>query len=255
MRAADGTAVPLLQGLGLRKRFGSLEVLCGVDLTLRAGEALGVVGPNGAGKTTLFGVLAGALPASAGTLHFDGQDLAGWPADRRCRAGLARTHQVPRPFLGMTVLENVLVGAQHGAGLRGAAATQAALQALDRAGMAPLAGRPAAALGLLDRKRLELARALATRPRVLLLDEIGGGLTEAELAQLVALLRALRGDGLTLVWIEHVLHALMGVVDRLLCLDAGSVLAEGDPQAVMADPRVRAAYVGGAMDAAAEVAA
>ena len=236
----------LLSGTGLVKHFGPLQVLYGVDAQVRRGEALGVVGPNGAGKTTLFGVLAGTLPASAGGVHFDGRDIGALDAAGRCRAGIARTHQVPRPFLGMSVLDNVLVAPQHGAGLRGAAAEAGARAALDKSGIARLAARPAATLGLLDRKRLELARALATQPRVLLLDEIGGGLTEAELLQLVSLIAALRADGLTLVWIEHVLHALLKVIDRLVCMDAGSVLAEGDPRTVMADPRVVAAYLGGA---------
>jgi len=238
-------AQPLLTGEGLVKHFGAMQVLYGVDFAVRPGEALGVVGPNGAGKTTLFGVLAGTLPASAGRVCLDGEDVSTWDAARRCRAGIARTHQVPRPFLAMNVFDNVLVAAQHGAGLRAAAADDAVRAALARSGLEALALRPAASLGLLDRKRLELARALATRPRVLLLDEIGGGLTEAELRQLVALVASLRDDGLTLVWIEHVLHALLEVIDRLVCMDAGSVLADGDPRAVMADPRVVAAYLGG----------
>lgn len=236
----------LLSGTGIVKRFGSLEVLRGVDIHIRHGEALGVVGPNGAGKTTLFGVLAGMLPASAGEVHFEGRDITAWPAATRCRHGIARTHQVPRPFLGMTVLENTLVAAQHGAALRGAAALHSAQQALDRVGMGALAHRPSATLGLLDRKRLELARTLATGPAVLLLDEIGGGLTEGELQQLVTLIGTLRNDGLTIVWIEHVLHALLRVIDRLVCMDAGMVLAEGAPHEVMADPRVMSAYLGGA---------
>jgi branched-chain amino acid transport system ATP-binding protein len=215
----------LLAGRGLVKRFGSLEVLSGVDLQVARGEALGVVGPNGAGKTTLFGVLAGTLPASAGAVEFDGTSADGWDAPRRCRAGIARTYQVPRPFTGMSVFENVLVGALHGAGLRGDEAAEAAMEALRRTGLAAMAERPAATLGLLDRKRLELARALATRPRVLLLDEIGGGLTEAELQQLVTLIAGLRAGGITLVWIEHVLHALVQVIDRLVCVDGGAVLA------------------------------
>lgn len=235
----------LLRGQRIVKRFGSLEVLRGVDISIRRGEALGVVGPNGAGKTTLFGVLAGTLPASEGQVFFEGRDVTAWDAATRCRHGIARTHQVPRPFLGMTVLENALVGAQHGAALHGAAASQRAQEALDRVGLGRMAARPAATLGLLDRKRLELARTLATGPTVLLLDEIGGGLTEGELQQLVALIGSLRAGGLTIVWIEHVLHALLRVIDRLVCMDAGQVLAEGDPQAVMADPRVMSAYLGG----------
>jgi len=236
----------LLSGTGVVKRFGSLEVLHGVDIHVERGEALGVVGPNGAGKTTLFGVLAGTLPASAGQVQFNGRDVTAWPAPRRCRHGIARTHQVPRPFLGMTVFENVLVAAQHGAGLHGDVAAQCAHDALAQTGLVAWADRSAATLGLLDRKRLELARTLATRPAALLLDEIGGGLTESELLQLVEQIAALRDGGLTIVWIEHVLHALLRVVSRLVCMDAGAVLAEGPPQAVMADERVMRAYLGGA---------
>lgn len=236
----------LLSGTGVVKRFGSLEVLKGVHIHVERGEALGVVGPNGAGKTTLFGVLAGTLPASAGQVRFDGRDVTAWPAPRRCRHGIARTHQVPRPFLGMTVFENTMVAAQHGAGLHGDAAAQCAHDALAQTGLLPWADRSAATLGLLDRKRLELARTLATQPVVLLLDEIGGGLTEAELLQLVDLIGGLRDGGLTIVWIEHVLHALLRVVGRMVCMDAGAVLAEGSPQAVMADERVMRAYLGGA---------
>ncbi len=236
----------ILRGTRIVKRFGSLPVLHGVDMSIRRGEALGVVGPNGAGKTTLFGVLAGTLPASEGTVFFEGQDITAWPAALRCRCGIARTHQVPRPFLSMSVLENTLVAAQHGAALRGAAAVQQAQEALDRVGLGALATRPTATLGLLDRKRLELARTLATRPTVLLLDEIGGGLTEGELHQLVGLIGTLRDEGLTIVWIEHVLHALLRVIDRLVCMDAGAVLAEGSPSEVMANPLVMRAYLGGA---------
>ncbi len=231
---------------GVSKHFGALQVLHGVDLQVRRGEALGVVGPNGAGKTTLFGVLAGTLPASDGRVHFDGRDISAWDTSERCRAGIGRTYQVPRPFLSMSVAENVLVAAQHGAGLRAAAAQAAVNRSLERTGLLALATRSADTLGLLDRKRLELARALATNPKVLLLDEIGGGLTEAELLKLVDLVGSLHAEGLTLVWIEHVLHALLKVVGRLVCMDSGSVLAEGDPAAVMSNPLVMKAYLGGA---------
>jgi branched-chain amino acid transport system ATP-binding protein len=235
----------ILEAVGVSKHFGRLQVLHGVDFHLRRGEALGVVGPNGAGKTTLFGVLAGTLPASSGSVRFDGESIDAWDAARRCRAGIARTHQVPRPFLGLSVYENTLVAAQHGAGLRGLDAERSVHASLSRCGLGGLAQRPAASLGLMDRKRLELARALATQPRVLLLDEIGGGLTEAELITLSALVASLRDEGLTVVWIEHVLHALLKVVDRLVCMDAGAVLAQGDPHAVMGDARVVEAYLGG----------
>lgn len=235
----------MLEATGIDKHFGAFQVLKGVDLAVGEGEAVGIVGPNGAGKTTLFGVMAGALLPNAGRVSFGGADITAEDAARRCRAGIARTHQVPRPFLGMSVYENVLVAAANGAGLRGIEAEQCAGEALQRTGLFGHANRLSAALGLLDRKRLELARALATRPKVLLLDEIGGGLTEAELQMLVILITELKRDGLTIVWIEHILHALLKVIDRLVCMSAGAVIAAGDPASVMADKAVMRAYLGG----------
>lgn len=239
---------PILSARGVNKSFGALKVLHDVDLDVGAGEALGIVGPNGAGKTTLFGALAGSFALTSGRIVLEGRDLGGTTAADRCRLGLARTHQVPRPFLGMSVFENVLVAAQSGAGLDRHSATERAVSVLGRTGLLDLANRPAATLGLLDRKRLELARALATGPQVLLHDEIGGGLTEAELGTLVALIDGLRAEGLTLVWIEHILHALLRVVTRLVCMAEGRVLAEGEPRAVMDHPEVRRAYLGSAME-------
>ncbi|WP_316173626.1 ABC transporter ATP-binding protein [Bradyrhizobium sp. SZCCHNRI1073] len=235
----------MLSSQGITKHFGAFQVLRDVDFHVETGEAVGVVGPNGAGKTTLFGILAGALAPSTGEVHFLRRDVTALDAARRCRAGIARTHQVPRPFLDMTVFENVCVGSYHGAGVTRARAHALAAEALVNTGLIDHANRPAAVLGLLDRKRLELARALATQPKVLLLDEIGGGLTEKELEQLVALVMRLKGSGMTIVWIEHILHALLHVIDRLVCMNAGAVLAEGDPAAVMSDPTVRRAYLGG----------
>ncbi|CAG1016170.1 MAG: ATP-binding cassette domain-containing protein [Rhizobiaceae bacterium] len=237
--------VAILEGTSLSKRFGALRVLRSVSLSVAAGEILGVVGPNGAGKTTLFGVLAGALRPTEGRVLLNGDDVTAANAARRCRLGIARTHQVPRPFLGMSVFENVLAAAAFGGGLAGQAAQEGAAEALHRSGLVDCANRPAASLGLLDRKRLELARALATRPRVLLLDEIGGGLTEAELDVLVGLVRDLKQDGMTIVWIEHILHALLRAIDRLVCMAEGGVIAEGEPRAVMADETVMRAYLGG----------
>lgn len=245
MGADPATAQPMLACSGIDKSFGAFKVLKSVDLVVAPGEAVGIVGPNGAGKTTLFGVLAGALRASAGTVRFAGAELTGTGAAARCRSGIARTHQVPRPFLGLSVYQNALVAAQFGAGLSGRAAEDRVAEALERCALLHHANRPAAALGLLDRKRLELARALATGPRVILLDEIGGGLTEAELNVLVALVGQLKADGVTIVWIEHILHALVRVIDRLVCMSAGEVIAEGHPDAVMADAEVRRAYLGG----------
>jgi len=238
------SAPPLLAARDVRKRFGALVVLDGVVLEVGHGEAVGIVGPNGAGKTTLLDVLAGALRPEEGAVTFCGEDVTRARAAARCRLGVGRTHQVPRPFADMTVFENVLVGAGAGAGLRGDEAVAAALGALERAGLEPLANRRAATLGLLDRKRLEMARALATDPVVLLLDEIAGGLTEAETASLVESIRALRDGGLAIVWIEHVVHALLRVAERLVCMAGGRVIAEGEPAAVMADPAVVEAYLG-----------
>lgn len=237
----------LLGGVGIAKRFGDFTVLQDVNVHVSRGEALGIVGPNGAGKTTLFSVLAGTVPASAGSVRLEARDITDMPAALRCRAGIARTHQVPRPFLGMTVFENALVAAQHGGGCSGPEAATVASGTLERTGLLVHANRVAASLGLLDRKRLELARALATRPRVLLLDEIGGGLTEAELKLLVASIERLRTDGLTIVWIEHVLHALLAVIDRLVCMAGGGVIADGAPRLVMRDAAVVRAYLGGSV--------
>ena len=238
------TMDPMLRATGVDKSFGALQVLHGVDFQVMPGEAVGIVGPNGAGKTTLFGALAGSFPITAGQIRLQGRDLTGTSAAERCRMGLARTHQVPRPFLGMTVFENVYVAAMSGAGLPTGKAAALGAEILDRTGLRAHANRPAAALGLLDRKRLEVARALATGPDVILLDEIGGGLTEAELGELVDLIKALQAGGMTVVWIEHILHALLRVVTRLVCMAEGRVLAEGDPREVMAHPAVQRAYLG-----------
>jgi branched-chain amino acid transport system ATP-binding protein len=238
------TAEPMLRASGVNKSYGALKVLFDVDFHAMPGEAVGIVGPNGAGKTTLFGALAGSFPVSSGSIHLAGENLSGTSAAERCRLGLARTHQVPRPFLGMSVFENVHVAARSGAGMDQATATDEAAEILRRTGLLALANRSAASLGLLDRKRLEVARALATRPRVILLDEIGGGLTEAELGALIDLIRSLQADGMTVVWIEHILHALLRVVTRLVCMAEGRILAQGDPRDVMAHPQVQRAYLG-----------
>jgi branched-chain amino acid transport system ATP-binding protein len=238
------SATPLLSARGIRKRFGALLVLQDVDFALGAGEAVGIVGPNGAGKTTLLNVLAGSLQVTAGSVRFRDSDVTPVGPARRCRLGIARAHQVPRPFGGMTVFENVLVAATAGGGQKGSDAYRRSIDAIETCGMLADANRRAETLGLLDRKRLELARALATDPVVLLLDEIGGGLTDAEAGELVETIRELRKGGTAIVWIEHIVHVLIQVVTRLVCMDAGRVIADGDPDAVMADAAVIDAYLG-----------
>ena len=243
--AADGS--PILAAAGVRKRFGALTVLDGVDFAVRSDDAVGIVGPNGAGKTTLLNVLSGAIRPNEGSVRFLEQDITSASAARRSGLGIGRVHQVPRPFGGMTVFENVLVGASMGGGKRGTHAQDHTIDLLDACGLLPLANRRAETLGLLDRKRLELARALATDPVVLLLDEIGAGLTDEEANDLVATIAGLREQGVTIVWIEHIVHVLVRVVSRLVCMDAGRVIADGEPSAVMKDAAVVDAYLGRAV--------
>jgi branched-chain amino acid transport system ATP-binding protein len=237
----------MLAAVEIRKQFGALAALDGVDFAVSAGEAVGIVGPNGAGKTTLLNVLAGTLSPSSGSVSFRDHDVTSAGASRRSRLGIARAHQVPRPFGGMTVFENCFVGATTGGGLRRRHAYDRCLEVLELCGLSELGNRRAETLGLLGRKRLELARALATNPVVLLLDEIGAGLTDAEAAELVAMIKELRGAGIAIVWIEHIVHVLVQVVERLVCMDIGRVIADGEPAAVMSDARVVDAYLGGAV--------
>ncbi len=233
-------AEPVLEAVAVGQRFGALVVLDAVSLAMRPGEAVGVVGPNGAGKTTLLNILAGSLRPTSGTVRFRGADVGRLRADQRCRLGVARTHQVPRPFGGMTVFENLLVGAG-----RGRAAHDRCVEVLQLCGLIALANRRADSLGLLHRKRLELARALATRPSVLLLDEIGGGLSDAEAAELLETVWEVRHRHVTILWIEHIVHVLVQAIDRLVCLDGGRIIADGHPEAVIGDAAVVDAYLGG----------
>jgi branched-chain amino acid transport system ATP-binding protein len=235
---------PILALETISKRFGAVVVADSIDLALNQGEALGIIGPNGAGKTSLFGIATGTLAPDAGRVVFAGEDITRLPAERRCRKGLARSFQIPQPFTGMTVFENVVVAAAFGANEREAAVYDRCADLLECCGLASKANRPAAGLTLLDRKRLELARALATKPRVLLLDEVAGGLTEHECALLVALIKDVRASGVSIIWIEHVVHALLAIIDRLVVLHGGKFIAEGDPRTVIRSPQVAEIYLG-----------
>ncbi|MBO0833230.1 MAG: ATP-binding cassette domain-containing protein [Actinobacteria bacterium] len=232
------------------KRFGRVVIAEDLSLAVGSGDTVGIVGPNGAGKTSLFGLISGDLAPDAGEVRFAGRTVTGLDAAGRCRLGVGRTYQVPRPFADMTVFENLLIAAQQGGGLGRRASYAAAARALDRTGMSAHANVPAARLGLLQRKRLELARALATQPTMLLLDEVAGGLTDPEVAELVAIVRDINAEGTTVIWIEHVVRALTPVVGRLICLAGGKFVGDGEPSAVLAEPAVREVFLGSEVTAA-----
>ncbi|HEX4509775.1 MAG TPA: ABC transporter ATP-binding protein [Burkholderiaceae bacterium] len=236
--------MPLLALAGVSKSYGALKVTNDISLAVEPGEVLGILGPNGAGKTTLFNLISGDVRADAGQVLYDGRDVTRLPPHQRCRGGIGRSYQVPQPFGAMTVFENLLVAACFGGGQRERDARRTAREVLEQTGLTPRADKPAAGLRLLDRKRLELARALATRPRLLLLDEIAGGLTEPEARALVDELRRIKQQGLTMIWIEHVVHALVSLADRLFVINFGSKLAEGAPGDVMNDAEVQRVYMG-----------
>ncbi len=236
--------MPLLALHDVSKSFGALKVADAISLEVPEGQALGIIGPNGAGKSTLFNLITGSLTADAGSVVLNGTDITRLSPMQRCRMGIGRSFQIPQPFGKLTVFENLLVAGAFGQGKSEAAVAEEAAQILDRTGLLSKANRPAGGLSLLDRKRLELARAMATRPRLLLLDEIAGGLTDAECGALVQTIRDLHASGTTIIWIEHVLHALTAVVERLLVLHFGRVLGIGTPADIMARREVQEIYLG-----------
>jgi branched-chain amino acid transport system ATP-binding protein len=228
----------------LTKSFGSIRAVDAVDLEVAAGEAVGIIGPNGAGKSTLFDLVAGVHRPDAGAIRFAGRDITAMAPRRRCVAGIGRSFQIPHPFANLTVFENLLVAATHGRQARESEVVQSCGDILARTKLLPSADRRAGSLNLIGRKRLELARALAGAPKLLLLDEIAGGLSEAECAELVELIANIRRSGVTIVWIEHVVHALLAVVDRLTVLNFGRKIVDGEPRTVMASAEVRTIYLG-----------
>ena len=234
----------ILELQNVSKSFGALRVTDDVSFAVAEGEALGIIGPNGAGKSTLFNLIAGNIPPDAGAVRFAGSDVTSEPPMRRCLRGIGRTFQIPQPFEKLTAFENLLVAAAFGSQKREVEVAERCAEILVEAGLAGRANQPAGALGLLQRKRLELARALATDPKLLLLDEIAGGLTDAECHSLVETIRSVCKRGVSIIWIEHVLHALNAVVDRLLVLNFGRVVGVGKPDEIMASREVREIYLG-----------
>ncbi|WP_345900447.1 ABC transporter ATP-binding protein [Martelella sp. UBA3392] len=244
MQQPTGDRQRLLQARNVSKSFGAFRVLHDVDFDVYRGEVLGILGPNGAGKTTLFNMISGDLKPSGGEIRLGEVLLKGEPPHRRCQMGIGRTYQIPQPYSGMTTFENLLVASAFGGGRSEAESYDFCAQVLSDCELLNKANVLAGSLPLLDRKRLELARALASGPKLLLLDEIAGGLTDEESKELVALIAQIRDRGVTIIWIEHVLHALMAVADRLLVLNFGEKIAEGDPKTVIANPDVMRVYMG-----------
>lgn len=236
--------MPILVLHAVSKSYGALKVTDDISLSVNEGETLGILGPNGAGKTTLFNLISGDARVSAGRVEYAGQDVTALLPHQRCRAGIGRSYQVPQPFGHMSVFENLVTAACFGAGLAEKDAWRRAAQVLEQTGLSASANQLAGGLTLLNRKRLELARALATDPQLLLLDEIAGGLTEHEAHELVDELKRIKATGVTMIWIEHVVHALMAIADRLLVINFGQKLAEGLPHEVMNNPEVKRVYMG-----------
>jgi branched-chain amino acid transport system ATP-binding protein len=234
----------LLSVKDVSKSFGSLRVIQELSFDLAHGEALGILGPNGAGKSTLFGLISGDHRASSGAVHFEGRDITALPPHERCRMGIGRSFQIPRPFGEMSVFENLLVASSFAGGKRESECYDFCIDVLRQTGLLRKANAKAGGLTLLERKRLEMARAMATRPKILLLDEIAGGLTESECHSLVDTIREVNATGVSIIWIEHIVHALVSVVGRLIVIDFGKLLAEGEPVKVMADPAVQEIYMG-----------
>jgi branched-chain amino acid transport system ATP-binding protein len=228
----------------LSKNFAGLAALKDVSFEVEEGGLFGLIGPNGAGKTTLLSIIAGSIQPTSGSIVFQGHDISGAKSYHAVRVGIARTHQIPKPFRGLSVLENVEVGLRFGHSKRPADKTKSGMEFLERVGLAPLSLMPASTLSVGDMKRLELARTLAARPSLLLCDEVCSGLTETEAASILELLCDIRRAGTSILYVEHNLRAIMSVCDRVIVMNSGQKLAEGPPQAVQNNPSVIEAYIG-----------
>jgi branched-chain amino acid transport system ATP-binding protein len=228
----------------LSRSFGSLIAVNNLSFEVRRGEILGIIGPNGSGKTTVFNLLTGILKADNGSIILDGKDITGLSAAKRCKTGIGRTYQIPRPFTKMTVLENLMVPAVHGGGLSEKEAVSVSDEILELISMTGVRNKFASTLSLLDRKRLELGRALATQPGIVLIDEVAGGLTEKEVEQLLSIVKTIQSQGITIVWIEHIMMMMSDGADRVLCIAEGKRMQCGDPAEVMCSDEVLECYLG-----------
>ncbi len=234
----------LLRARGLNKAYGAVRIADNIDFDIPEGEVVGIIGPNGAGKTTLFGLLAGTVPLDSGSILFAGRDVTPLPTHRRAVLGIARTYQIPRPFTHMTVRENLRVASLFAGQLEEAECDEWVTEVLAFTGLADSRDLLAGRLSLLGRKRHELARALATRPSLLLIDEVAAGLTDAEVDEFIALVARIKGAGITVVWIEHVMKTMLRATDRLLALSGGRIIAQGRPDEVLKAPEVQRVYLG-----------
>ena len=235
--------MPVLEVDGIDKRFGGLQAVAQASLRAAEGRITALIGPNGAGKTTLFAMISGFLAPDAGSIRFQGRDITGWPAHRICRLGLVRTFQIVQPFAGLSVRENIAVGSHLHEGSR-AKALALAERIAEQVGMGPMLDKPAQGLTIAGRKRLELARALATQPKLLLLDEVMAGLIPTEVSEIVAVIQRIRASGVSVLLIEHVMQAVMSLSDDVYVLNQGRIIARGTPQAIAANEQVIEAYLG-----------